>query len=283
MRPAANVRSRTDDVPKLATTCLSRLGAAYDSSATARPRSRPARAGTWRGSRSRSRREQPAEHVGQQRVPHMDRRQPRLGAGLISGTRSRTGNAARFDNLAFGQPNAQASRYADDVLHGYGARPYSWEFSTGIQRELKPGFAVNGAYYRRWYGNFSVTNNLPDGLGLQSLLHHGSREPESAGRRRLSGLRVVRHEQVRRDLERHHAGEEIRPSAGRVRRSRSDDERQNARQHHAQRRRQRRTRAREQLFPERSAAADGRIDGAADRQRLAPTRTATCVRPFRRR
>ena len=70
------------------------------------------------------------------------------------------GECGQVDNLAFGQPNAQASRYADDVLHGYGARPYSWEFSTGIQRELKPGFAVNGAYYRRWYGNFSVTNNV---------------------------------------------------------------------------------------------------------------------------
>src|SRR6185436_14983591 len=70
------------------------------------------------------------------------------------------GECGQVDNLAFGQPNAQASRYADDVLHGYSARPYSWEFSTGIQRELKPGFAVNGAYYRRWYGNFSVTDNV---------------------------------------------------------------------------------------------------------------------------
>ena len=70
------------------------------------------------------------------------------------------GECGQVDNLAFGQPNAQASRYADDVLHGYSRRPYSWEFSTGIQRELMPGIAVNGSYYRRWYGNFTVTDNV---------------------------------------------------------------------------------------------------------------------------
>jgi carboxypeptidase family protein len=70
------------------------------------------------------------------------------------------GECGQVDNLAFGQQNTQASKYADDVLHGYGVRPYSWEFSTGVQRELAQGVAVNASYYRRWYGNFYATDNV---------------------------------------------------------------------------------------------------------------------------
>ena len=69
------------------------------------------------------------------------------------------GECGQVDNLAFGQANVQASRYADDVLHGYAKRPYSWEFSTGLQRELRTGVAASINYYRRWYGNFSATEN----------------------------------------------------------------------------------------------------------------------------
>ena len=59
----------------------------------------------------------------------------------------------------FGKPRI-VTRYADDVLHGWSAGPYSWQGSVSLQHELFTGLAVNAAYYRTWYGNFLVTDNL---------------------------------------------------------------------------------------------------------------------------
>ena len=63
-------------------------------------------------------------------------------------------------NLSFGQPNATATRYDEDVLRGSGKRGYNWEVSSSVQREVVPGVSVTAAYNRRWYGNFTVTDNL---------------------------------------------------------------------------------------------------------------------------
>ena len=59
----------------------------------------------------------------------------------------------------FGRPGT-ALRYADSVLSGFGVRPYSWDFSVEVQRELAPGVSMTGGYYRNWRGNFTVTDNL---------------------------------------------------------------------------------------------------------------------------
>ena len=59
----------------------------------------------------------------------------------------------------FGRPRV-VTRYADDVLHGWSAGPFSWQGSVSLQHELTPGLAVNAAYFRTWYGNFLVTDNL---------------------------------------------------------------------------------------------------------------------------
>jgi hypothetical protein len=49
----------------------------------------------------------------------------------------------------------------DDVLYGWGKRGYNWEFSTSLQQELVPGrAAIDFGYFRRWYGNFTVQDNL---------------------------------------------------------------------------------------------------------------------------
>jgi hypothetical protein len=47
----------------------------------------------------------------------------------------------------------------DDARYGWGKRPYSWEFSVSAQHELGKGIAVNGGVFRRWFGNFLVTDN----------------------------------------------------------------------------------------------------------------------------
>jgi hypothetical protein len=50
--------------------------------------------------------------------------------------------------------------YDPAVLNGWGTRPYQWEFSTSVQRQLRRGISVDVGYFRRWYGNFGVTDNL---------------------------------------------------------------------------------------------------------------------------
>ncbi len=47
-----------------------------------------------------------------------------------------------------------------DYAFGFGVRPYNWETSISLQHELLPRVSVNLAYYRRWYGNFQVNDNL---------------------------------------------------------------------------------------------------------------------------
>jgi hypothetical protein len=69
------------------------------------------------------------------------------------------GELGASNNLAFGQPRV-AQNYDPDFARGFGVRPFNWETSVSMQHELAPRIAVNAAYYRRWYGNFQVTDNL---------------------------------------------------------------------------------------------------------------------------
>ena len=64
-----------------------------------------------------------------------------------------------LSNVNFGKVVANTT-YADDVIHGWGARGYSWQGLVSMQHELAPGFAVNVGYFRTWFGNFTVTDNL---------------------------------------------------------------------------------------------------------------------------
>jgi hypothetical protein len=45
------------------------------------------------------------------------------------------------------------------VLNGWAVRPYNWEFSASVQRELVPRISVDAGYFRRWFGNFAVTDD----------------------------------------------------------------------------------------------------------------------------
>jgi hypothetical protein len=64
-----------------------------------------------------------------------------------------------LSNAAFGT-GINTTNPDSEIFNGYGNRPYNWQFVASIQHELKPGIAVFGGYYRTWFGNFTVTDNL---------------------------------------------------------------------------------------------------------------------------
>ncbi len=67
-------------------------------------------------------------------------------------------------NLNFGQA-AGAQQTDPSIRSGWGIRNYDWEFSAGVQQEVLPRVSVDVSYFRRWYGNFFVTDNLSVATG----------------------------------------------------------------------------------------------------------------------
>jgi hypothetical protein len=61
-------------------------------------------------------------------------------------------------NVNFGKTIVTTS-FDPDFMEGWAKRPYNWEASAGVQHELRPGLAVNAAYFRRWADNFWVIKN----------------------------------------------------------------------------------------------------------------------------
>ena len=68
------------------------------------------------------------------------------------------GECAAVSNTDFGK-SAITTRYADDVIRGFGHRPYNWDMSSEVQHQLTPGVALTAGYYRNWFGNQFVTDN----------------------------------------------------------------------------------------------------------------------------
>jgi len=63
-----------------------------------------------------------------------------------------------MSDLNFGKPTPSVA-VDPAVLNGFAVRPYNWEFSAGVQREVMKGVSVDFGYFRRWFGNFAVTDN----------------------------------------------------------------------------------------------------------------------------
>jgi hypothetical protein len=62
-------------------------------------------------------------------------------------------------NPNFGQ-SIITTRYDPSVSQGWGKRPYNWEYTTSLQEQLLPRVSLDAGYYRRIYGNQTVTDNL---------------------------------------------------------------------------------------------------------------------------
>jgi hypothetical protein len=61
-------------------------------------------------------------------------------------------------NSNFGNPFSTTT-VNPDVLHGWGIRPYDWQWGVSVQQEIAPRVSVDVSYNRRWWGNFFFTDN----------------------------------------------------------------------------------------------------------------------------
>ena len=69
------------------------------------------------------------------------------------------GECGALNNSNFGK-TIVTTTWDPSLLSGWGKRPFSYQASLALQRELRPGMGLVVGYYRRWFGNFTTTDNL---------------------------------------------------------------------------------------------------------------------------
>jgi hypothetical protein len=77
---------------------------------------------------------------------------------------SANGECGALSNANFGTVVTNLT-YDTKTLTGWGKRNYNWEVSAGVQREIAPRVSADLMYFRRWYGNFVITDDLAVGPG----------------------------------------------------------------------------------------------------------------------
>jgi hypothetical protein len=75
---------------------------------------------------------------------------------------SANGECGAISNVNFGKPNI-TTRYADDILRGWGARDYFWDLSAEVQHQLTSGMSMTAGYYRNWSNHFSSAGAFDPG------------------------------------------------------------------------------------------------------------------------
>ena len=61
---------------------------------------------------------------------------------------------------SFGRLTVPTTQYSPDLLRGWGKRGYNDEITFAMQHQLANGISVNGGYYRRSFGNQTITDDL---------------------------------------------------------------------------------------------------------------------------
>jgi len=80
------------------------------------------------------------------------------------------------------------AQFNEDTRFGWGNRPYNWEFSTSVQHELMPRLGIDVGYFRRWFGNFQVTQQL--GLTAADFDPYSVTAPSDPGLPNGGGYRI---------------------------------------------------------------------------------------------
>ena len=60
---------------------------------------------------------------------------------------------------SFGNP-VVSTHYDPNLSQGWGKRPFNWEYDAYVQHELVPRVSMEAGYFRRTFGNQTVTDNL---------------------------------------------------------------------------------------------------------------------------
>ena len=68
------------------------------------------------------------------------------------------GECGPWQNLNFGNP-FNTTRVNQDMMHGWGNRPFDWQWGVALQQEVLPRLSIDVAFNRRWWSNFYVTDN----------------------------------------------------------------------------------------------------------------------------
>jgi hypothetical protein len=69
------------------------------------------------------------------------------------------GECGPISNLNFGQTNI-VTHYDPAEVNGWGKRGYNWQTSALIDHQFGSSVAASAGFFRTWYGNFTVTDNL---------------------------------------------------------------------------------------------------------------------------
>jgi hypothetical protein len=70
------------------------------------------------------------------------------------------GECGPWSNRTFGQAEEIETRIDPEATRGWGVKPYNWAFDVGVQREIVPRVSAAFTYFRRWYGNHLIEDNL---------------------------------------------------------------------------------------------------------------------------
>jgi len=73
------------------------------------------------------------------------------------------GECGPISDLRFGQPIPSTVSDAS-MLKGWGKRPDQWEYEASVAHQIAPRVGVEVGYFRRTYGNFTVTDNTLTGV-----------------------------------------------------------------------------------------------------------------------
>ena len=82
-----------------------------------------------------------------------------LNPALQSTPGGDTCGALTGNSLNFGKAGANLTQVNPDILRGWGVRRYDWQWGVDFQQELVPRVSLDVNYNRRWFGNFTVTDN----------------------------------------------------------------------------------------------------------------------------